>query len=40
MQGTIVRTGRVEATSFEIPVSRAGVYMVRIGSLTQRISVK
>ena len=40
MQGTIVRTGRVEASSFEISVSRAGVYMVRIGSLTQRISVK
>ncbi|MBO7413134.1 MAG: CotH kinase family protein [Fibrobacter sp.] len=40
MQGVVVRKGRVESASFEIPVSKAGVYMVRVGSLSQRVTVR
>ncbi|MBO7061416.1 MAG: T9SS type A sorting domain-containing protein [Fibrobacter sp.] len=40
MQGVVVQLGRVDAASFEIPVSKAGVYMVRVGSQTQRVNVK
>ena len=40
MQGVVVRKGQVNAASFEIPVSKSGVYMVRVGSLTQRVSIK
>jgi uncharacterized repeat protein (TIGR02543 family) len=40
MQGVVVRKGRVESASFEIPVSKSGVYMVRVGSLTQHVSIR
>ena len=40
MQGVVVRMGRVESASFEIPVSKSGVYMVRVGSLAQRVNIK
>ncbi len=40
MQGNVVRKGRVESASFEIPVSKAGVYMVRVGTLSQRVTVR
>ena len=40
MQGVVVQLGRVDAASFEIPVSKAGVYMVRVGAQTQRVNVK
>ena len=40
MQGVVVQSGRVDAASFEIPVSKSGVYMVRVGSLAQRVNVK
>ena len=40
MQGNVVMAGMVEAPSFEIPVAKSGVYMVRVGSLAQRINVR
>jgi hypothetical protein len=40
LQGNVVRNGRVESASFEIPVSKAGVYMVRVGTLSQRVTVR
>ena len=40
MQGVIVSEGRVEATSFEIPVSMSGVYMVHVGAHAQLVSIK
>ena len=40
MQGVVVRMGRVESASFEIPVSKSGVYMVRVGSQAQRVNIK
>ena len=40
MQGVVVRSGRVDAASFEIPVSKSGVYMVRVGALAQRVNIK
>lgn len=40
MQGRVLRSGVVESPNFEIPVSNAGVYMVRVGASAQRIRVK
>ncbi|MBQ7079149.1 MAG: hypothetical protein IJM92_05660 [Fibrobacter sp.] len=40
MNGKVVRQGVVDSPNFEIPVSNAGVYMVRIGASTQRIRIK
>ena len=40
MKGKVVRQGVVDSPNFEIPVSNAGVYMVRVGSSTQRIRIK
>lgn len=40
MQGVVVQNGLVNAASFEIQVPKAGVYMVRVGSLTQRVDVR
>ncbi len=40
MQGNVVRMGSVESASFEIPVSNAGIYMVRVGVSVERIRVK
>ena len=40
MQGRVIRSGMVESSNFESPVSNAGVYMVRVGASAQRIRVK
>ena len=40
MQGKVIRSGVVNSANFEVPVARAGIYMVRVGSVTQRIRVK
>ena len=40
MNGKVVRQGVVDSPNFEIPVSNAGIYMVRIGASTQRIRIK
>ena len=40
MQGRVVRQGIVPSASFNIPVTNAGVYMVRVGAVAQRIRVK
>ena len=40
LQGKVVRKGVVENSNFEIPVANSGIYMVRIGSLIQRVRVK
>lgn len=40
MQGRVLRSGVVESPNFEIPVSNAGIYMVRVGASAQRIRVK
>ena len=40
MQGKVIRSGIVNSANFEVPVARAGIYMVRVGSVTQRIRVK
>lgn len=40
MQGKVVRSGVVNAANFEVPVAHAGIYVVRIGSLAQRVRVR
>ncbi len=40
MKGRAVRSGVVESANFEIPVTNAGVYMVRVGASAKRIRVK
>ena len=40
VQGNVIRKGFVESANFEIPVAKPGVYMVRVGTLTQRICIK
>ena len=40
MQGKVLRKGLVSSANFEIPVTNAGVYAVRIGSTVQKIRVK
>lgn len=40
MQGVVVLNGLVNAASFEIQIPKAGAYMVRVGSLTQRVDVR
>lgn len=40
MQGRVLRSGVVESPNFEISVSNAGIYMVRVGASAQRIRVK
>ena len=40
LQGRVIRKGVVETSNFEIPVPNTGIYMVRIGTSTQRIRVK
>ena len=40
MKGKVVRQGVVDSPNFEIPVSNAGIYMVRIGASAQRIRIK
>ena len=40
MQGKVVRSGVVNAANFEVPVALAGIYVVRIGSLAQRVRVR
>lgn len=40
MQGKVIRSGIVNSANFEVPVANAGIYMVRVGSVTQRIRIK
>ena len=40
MKGRTVRSGYVESANFEIPVTNAGLYMVRVGASAKRIRVK
>ena len=40
MQGKVLLQGRVQAANFEIPVMRAGSYLLKIESTTQRVSVR
>jgi CotH protein. len=40
MQGVVVLNGLVNAASFEIQIPKAGAYMVRVGSLAQRVDVR
>ena len=40
MQGKVLLQGRVRTTNFEIPVMRAGSYLLKIESTTQRVSVR
>lgn len=40
MQGKVIRSGVVNSANFEVPVANAGIYMVRVGSVTQRIRIK
>jgi hypothetical protein len=40
MKGRTVRMGVVPSEHFEVPVSNSGIYMVRVGSLMQRIRIK
>jgi hypothetical protein len=40
MQGRVLRSGRVGESSFSIPVSQAGSYLVRVGLETRRVSVR
>ena len=40
MQGKVLLQGRVRTANFEIPVMRAGSYLLKIESTTQRVSVR
>lgn len=40
MQGKVLLQGRVQAANFEIPVMRAGSFLLKIESTTQRVSVR
>ena len=40
MQGKVLLQGRVQSANFEIPVMRAGSYLLKIESTTQRVSVR
>ena len=40
MQGMVLLQGRVRTANFEIPVMRAGSYLLKIESTTQRVSVR
>ena len=40
MQGRILKKGLVESENFNIAMSQAGSYIIRVGNQTQRISVK
>ena len=40
MQGKVLLQGRVQTANFEIPVMRAGSYLLKIESTTQRVSVR
>ena len=40
MQGKVLLQGRVQSANFEIPVTRSGNYLIRVGNNVQRIAVK
>ena len=40
MQGRVLKKGRVVSANFNIAMSQAGSYIIRVGNQTQRISVK
>jgi len=40
MQGRVMTSGFVDAANFSVAMSRAGSYMIRIGSQVQRVNVK
>lgn len=40
LQGRVLKKGRVESANFNIAMSQAGGYLIRIGNRTQRIYVK
>ena len=40
MQGHVMVKGRVAAANFDVPVSRAGSYLVRIGNQVQKVNIK
>lgn len=40
MQGRVLKKGRVESANFNIPMTMAGNYLVRVGNQTQQITIK
>ena len=40
MQGRVMMSGRVDVANFGLAIDRAGTYLVRIGSQTQRVKIK
>ena len=40
MQGHVMVKGRVGAANFDVPVNRAGSYLVRIGNQVQKVNIK
>ncbi len=40
IQGHVMVKGRVAAANFDVPVSRAGSYLVRIGNQVQKVNIK
>ena len=40
LQGIVVQTGIVESASFNIPISKSGIYIVRMGSKLQRVRIQ
>ena len=40
VQGIVIRNGFVESANFGISLAKPGIYMVRVGTLTQRICIK
>lgn len=40
LQGVIVCKGLVKSANFEIPVPKAGFYIVRVGAMTQHVNIK
>ena len=40
LQGRILKKGRVESVNFNIPVTLAGNYVVKIGHITQLVQIR
>jgi hypothetical protein len=40
LQGRVLKKGRVESVNFNIPVTQAGNYVIKIGHITQHVQIK
>ena len=40
LQGRVIKLGRVQSANFNVPMSRAATYLVRVGDQTQSVTIK